>query len=96
MLGEDYQISVHCRCWKAAEEPHDYMVLEDLNKSGFKMANRFEKLDHDHAMKTLAKLAKFHATSLVFKEKVKIITYILIKTRTYLIYHFHRLAMASN
>lgn len=50
------------------------MVLEDLNKSGFKMANRFEKLDHDHAMKTLANLAKFHATSLVFKEKVKIIT----------------------
>lgn len=34
------------------------------------MANRFEKLDLQHAMLTLAKLAKFHATSVAFKEKV--------------------------
>lgn len=58
------------RCLKSGEEPHDYIVLEDLNKSGFKMANRFEKLDLAHAMLTLSKLAKFHATSLVYKEKI--------------------------
>lgn len=34
------------------------------------MANRFNKLDHEHALLTLSKLAKFHATSVVFKEKV--------------------------
>lgn len=48
------------------------MVLEDLNVSGFKMANRFEKLDLDHVLLTLNKLAKFHATSLVYKEKVNL------------------------
>lgn len=58
------------KCFKAAEKPHDLMVLEDLNASGYKMANRFEKLDLEHAMITLAKLAKFHATSLVFSQKV--------------------------
>lgn len=48
------------------------MVLEDLNKSGFKMCNRFEKLDLDHALLTLSKLAKLHASSVVFKEKVRV------------------------
>lgn len=34
------------------------------------MANRFEKLDLEHALITLSKLAKFHATSLVYKQKI--------------------------
>lgn len=55
---------------KATQQPHNMLVLEDLNKSGYKMANRFEKLDLDHALITLSKLAQFHASSFVDKEKI--------------------------
>lgn len=42
-----------------------------MNASGFKMANRMEGLDLDHVKLLMVKLAKFHAASAIFYEKVK-------------------------
>lgn len=58
------------KCLLATAEPHDLFILQDLNKAGFKMADRFTKLDLAHAQLTLAKLAKFHAASVVQKERI--------------------------
>jgi hypothetical protein len=41
----------------------DYLAMEDLRFSGFKMANRIAGLDEHHSKLTIINLAKFHAVS---------------------------------
>lgn len=59
------------RCLKAEEKPFHVLILSDLNQDNYFMEDRFEKLGLKHAEITLAKLAKFHAASVVYKERVR-------------------------
>lgn len=45
------------------------LVFEDLIARKYRCANRIERLDLNHAKLALRKLAKFHATSIVYKQK---------------------------
>ncbi|XP_059621269.1 uncharacterized protein LOC132264937 [Phlebotomus argentipes] len=45
------------------------MVFEDLLERGYSCPNRIERLDMNHAKLALGKLAKFHATSIIYREK---------------------------
>lgn len=47
--------------------------MSDLKRDGFVMIDRLHGLDEDHVKLTLEKLAKHHAASIFYKEKVKII-----------------------
>jgi Domain of unknown function (DUF227). len=42
----------------------DTLVLEDLKESGFKLVDRRKRLDFDHSLLVVRKLAEFHATSI--------------------------------
>lgn len=46
------------------------LILEDLSRLGFRMADRFRGLDFDHSKLTLQSLGKFHAASVALCEKV--------------------------
>lgn len=46
------------------------LMLEDLARLGFRMADRFSGLDFDHSKLTLQSLGKFHAASVALCEKV--------------------------
>lgn len=48
------------------------LMLEDLARLGFRMADRFRGLDFDHSKLTLQSLGKFHAASVALCEKVTI------------------------
>lgn len=52
-----------------------------MNVSGFKMANRLDGLDLDHVKLVMTKLAKFHAASALFYEKVKRFLIIFFSTK---------------
>ncbi|GAB0088769.1 hypothetical protein DMENIID0001_032330 [Sergentomyia squamirostris] len=56
-------------CLMASNEPTDVIVMEDLNEKGYKVANRQVGLDLHHCEILLAKLAKFHAASVLYYEK---------------------------
>lgn len=45
--------------------------MDDLSLAGYRSADRFVGLDFDHVKLTVAKLAKMHAASAVFVEKVR-------------------------
>lgn len=45
------------------------LILEDLARLGFRMADRFRGLDFDHSKLTLQSLGKFHAASVALCEK---------------------------
>ncbi|XP_059620938.1 uncharacterized protein LOC132264676 [Phlebotomus argentipes] len=66
-IGED--ITFGPKCLHTISDPNEIIVLSDLRDEGFVMGNRFEGLDLQHAKLLLSKLAKFHATSVVFKER---------------------------
>lgn len=46
------------------------IVMEDLQISGYKMANRRKQLDLEHCMVTLKSLARFHALSLMVDPEI--------------------------
>ncbi|XP_002097965.3 uncharacterized protein LOC6537409 [Drosophila yakuba] len=46
----------------------EYLILENLQPSGFKMADRLIGMDLEHTKCTLKKLAQWHAASLKYKE----------------------------
>lgn len=46
--------------------------MSDLNDHNYVMKDRFVGLDKEHVLKTLEKIAKFHATSIAFREQVKL------------------------
>lgn len=58
------------RCFASLSEPVDVLVLSDLKVDGYVMADRFERLDLEHARLTLSKLAKFHAAGVLYRERV--------------------------
>lgn len=55
----------------ATDQPHDLLVFSDLKQGGYIMEDRFERLSLEHARLTLSKLAKFHASGLLYKERVR-------------------------
>lgn len=59
------------RCLKVVTGENEILVLSDLKRNGFVMLDRFKGLDLEHTELTLSKLAKFHASSISFKEKVR-------------------------
>lgn len=63
---------LHLRCYVGTRNPGDLILMEDLNLGGYKAANRLVGLDYDHVKLTIAKLAKFHAASVVYVEKVRL------------------------
>ncbi|KAH8383453.1 hypothetical protein KR009_008706 [Drosophila setifemur] len=46
----------------------EYLILENLQTSGFKMCDRMKGLDLEHCKSSLKKLAQWHAASLKYKE----------------------------
>ncbi|XP_069690924.1 uncharacterized protein [Periplaneta americana] len=46
------------------------IVLEDLNKKGFKMAERTTGLDMEHCLLVMRTLARFHAASIALKDRI--------------------------
>ncbi|XP_017874661.1 PREDICTED: uncharacterized protein LOC108621704 [Drosophila arizonae] len=46
-----------------------YLLMENLQRIGFKMADRRQGLDLDHTKSVLKKLAQWHAASLKYKEQ---------------------------
>ncbi|XP_032309817.1 uncharacterized protein LOC6499419 [Drosophila ananassae] len=51
---------------KATKE--EYLLMENLQASGFQMCDRMKGLDLEHTKRTLKKLAQWHAASLKYKE----------------------------
>lgn len=49
--------------------PAKVIVMEDLKKRGFEMAERTLGLDMDHCLLVMRTLARFHATSMVMRER---------------------------
>lgn len=49
----------------------DVIVFEDLNAIGYKIKDKFERLDKAHALQGLRTLARMHASSIIFEEKKK-------------------------
>lgn len=63
------------------EGDQEIIVMSDLKAEGYQMQDRFKGLDMEHVQKTLTKIAKFHASSVLYKEKViimRILSYNLI------------------
>jgi hypothetical protein len=58
-----------CRTYDISKTP-GYFVFEDLALRGYKMPDRKLGLDRQHLQMTLAKLAKWHATTATLHEKV--------------------------
>ncbi|KAH8294590.1 hypothetical protein KR018_000017 [Drosophila ironensis] len=46
----------------------EYLIMENLQSSGFKMCDRLKGLDMEHSKASLKKLAQWHAASLKYKE----------------------------
>ncbi|XP_017088776.2 uncharacterized protein [Drosophila bipectinata] len=46
----------------------EYLIMENLQASGFQMCDRLKGLDLEHTKSTLKKLAQWHAASLKYKE----------------------------
>ncbi|GAB0088768.1 hypothetical protein DMENIID0001_032320 [Sergentomyia squamirostris] len=57
------------KCLHTISEPNEIIVLSDLRDKGFVMANRFEGLDMQHSKLLLAQLARFHASSVIYKQR---------------------------
>lgn len=53
------------------EELKEWIILEDISVSGFKMFNKFEEVDRDHAWAIIKEFAKFHALNFAFRQRDK-------------------------
>ncbi|GAB0088775.1 hypothetical protein DMENIID0001_032390 [Sergentomyia squamirostris] len=56
------------RCY-GIDHTTDSMIFEDLLVRQYRCANRIERLDLNHAKLVMKKLAKFHASSIMLKQK---------------------------
>lgn len=56
------------KCLKYIKTPLNVIVLDDLTKQGYVMGNRQEGFNLEHMQMALAKLAEFHAASVIFKD----------------------------
>lgn len=59
------------RCFIGTRDPGDLIIMEDLCVVGYRAANRLVGLDFEHIQLAIATLAKMHAASAVFVEKVR-------------------------
>lgn len=66
-LDAGVSVSFGPKCFYAADKPTEIIVMEDL--SNFEMVHRSVGLDQDHIEQGLAWLGKFHAASMVYREK---------------------------
>lgn len=57
------------KCYYVQKEPVRLIVMEDLQASGYFMADRQVGIDYDHCIMSLRKLAAFHAASMVLAEQ---------------------------
>lgn len=57
------------KCYYIQEEPVRLIIMEDLQARGYFMADRQVGIDYDHCVKSLEKLAGFHAASMVLAEQ---------------------------
>lgn len=69
VAGEDIQFAPNCLA--AGTDPITYLIMEDLTKKNFRCEDRLVGLDMLHMKSILEKLAKFHAASAVYYEKVR-------------------------
>lgn len=60
------------KCLKVEREPYELIVLEDLQSQGYNVLNSIEGLNFEQAKLVLVQLAKFHAASAVFRDKIKL------------------------
>lgn len=51
------------------------LVLSDLKVEGYAMEDRFERLNIEQAKLTLSKVAKLHASGVIYAERVRIILF---------------------
>lgn len=61
------------RCFISVSQPFDVLVLSDLKVDSYVMADRFDRLSLEQAKLTLSKLAKFHASGVLYKERVRLL-----------------------
>lgn len=64
------EISFAPKCYKVDLEPFELIVLEDLKAEGYGLGDRKEGLGLIETKMALAKLAKFHAASVIRYQKV--------------------------
>lgn len=57
-------------CYYTQKLPTGFYVFEDLNAADYTMANREKGLDLTHCELVLKKIAQFHASSMVFAQKM--------------------------
>lgn len=67
-IGEDIQFGP--KCLSVGSSPLDYIIMEDLSVDNYRCEDRRTGLDLKHCEILMEKLAKFHASSAVFHEKV--------------------------
>ncbi|KAL1140742.1 hypothetical protein AAG570_000672 [Ranatra chinensis] len=70
-FGDDSE-SLWAQCYDY--EPYDRIVLEDLRGLGYKMLDRRKPVTREHASVVMKALGKFHAMSVVLKERDKLNT----------------------
>lgn len=64
------EISFGPECFKHQTVPYDLMVLEDLKELNYEKVNIKVGLNLEQTKAVLSKLAKYHATSVVYLQKV--------------------------
>lgn len=64
---------------KAATEPYEIIILDDLKAGGYEMMNRKVGLDFEQTKLVILLLAKFHAASAIRYQKVILISYVFLK-----------------
>lgn len=75
-LGTPFKISPKCiKTRSSNDELGNFLLLQDLCESGFRTVNRVKGLDMKHMEVSLQTLAKFHAASVVYIEKVNRFNY---------------------
>lgn len=74
-----YYNKLHAKCLLSKREPNEFYVLENLNTLGYHCADRSKGLDFQHAKILMEKIAKLHASSMMFNKNVSKILYLLSK-----------------
>lgn len=64
------QLNSSLRCLKIVQGETDILVLSDLKEDGFGMLDRLEGMNEDATLLVLSLIAKFHASSVAYREQV--------------------------
>ena len=57
------------KCYHIMNEPAQIFVMEDLKNSGFSLVDRQARLEIDHCLLVVKKLAKMHAASMIIADQ---------------------------